>query len=77
MDITKCFGQDCPIKEKCYRFTAESEPLYQSYFVETPGKWSSNAEFEPDSELYWYCEMFWGEKNNQVMDVLNSIFDDK
>jgi hypothetical protein len=35
MDITKCKGEDCPIKESCKRFTAK-ESLMQSYFIESP-----------------------------------------
>ena len=30
-DITKCQGFICPLKENCYRFTAESNPYRQSY----------------------------------------------
>jgi hypothetical protein len=25
MDITKCSGENCPLKEKCYRYTAEAD----------------------------------------------------
>lgn len=35
-DITKCQGQDCPLKNDCYRFTAESNGFRQSYFVKVP-----------------------------------------
>ena len=35
-DITKCEGKDCPLKEKCYRFTAKANEYGQSYFTETP-----------------------------------------
>jgi hypothetical protein len=30
-DISKCTGNGCKIKEKCWRFTAPAEPLWQSY----------------------------------------------
>lgn len=30
-DITKCPGIDCPIKYTCYRYTALSDPYYQSW----------------------------------------------
>ena len=36
-DITKCKGTYCPIKESCYRFTAQKSEL-QSYFLESPIK---------------------------------------
>ena len=29
-DISKCIGKDCPIKEKCYRFTAPTG-IWQSW----------------------------------------------
>lgn len=32
VDITKCFGGDCPLKDKCYRFTAPAGEYMQSYF---------------------------------------------
>jgi hypothetical protein len=30
-DISKCVGKDCPIKEKCYRYTAPKSLIWQSY----------------------------------------------
>jgi len=30
-DITKCYGQDCPIKETCYRFTAPVNEYLQGW----------------------------------------------
>lgn len=68
-DITKCSGQGCPIKEKCYRFTVEAEPLYQSVFAEIPSKW------KPDIMLkeVWECDMYWGEKNNDILKQLKEI----
>lgn len=30
-DISMCNGKDCTIKETCYRFTAITNPLRQSY----------------------------------------------
>jgi len=56
-DIIKCDGTDCPVKENCYRFTAKSDDLYQSYFVEPPIK---------DGK----CEMFWGENSQQIFEQL-------
>jgi hypothetical protein len=35
-DITKCNGNNCPMKETCYRYTAKITPQWQSYFSETP-----------------------------------------
>ncbi len=36
-DITKCSGKDCPMKDKCYRFTAK-DGFWQSYFTKVPNK---------------------------------------
>ena len=37
-DITMCWGDNCPIKETCYRYTATPSKWRQSYFAETPIK---------------------------------------
>lgn len=34
-DITMCRGENCPLKEKCYRYKAKPS-TWQSYFVEVP-----------------------------------------
>ena len=47
-DITMCEGTNCPLKENCYRFNAESNDLYQSYFTEVPFDKKTN-----DCEYYW------------------------
>lgn len=35
-DITMCTGKDCPLKESCYRYTANANEHWQSYFMEPP-----------------------------------------
>ena len=35
VDITKCSGLNCPMKEKCYRYVAK-EGMWQSYFMSPP-----------------------------------------
>lgn len=37
-DITMCNDEECPQKERCYRFIAEANPYRQSFFVESPKK---------------------------------------
>ena len=37
-DIAMCWGDNCPIKETCYRCTATPSKWRQSYFAETPIK---------------------------------------
>ena len=67
-DITKCSGEGCPIKEKCYRFTAKSD-VYQSIFLEVPGKWEDYLELNADGSLtdtqQWVCDMYY---NNLCQD---------
>lgn len=48
LDITKCTGLNCPLKESCYRYKAKSDNLYQSYFIEVP--YNSN---EDKCEYYY------------------------
>jgi len=44
-DISKCVNEDCPSKEKCWRYVAPGSE-YQSY-----------ANFDPKGEEK--CEYFW------------------
>jgi len=37
-DITACSGVNCPLKDKCYRYTCIKNPDWQSYFMEPPIK---------------------------------------
>ena len=65
-DISMCPGTDCPVKEKCYRFTAPKSEFMQSYFFEAPGKTEDDK---------FTCDMYWGENNeliwNQLKDIVN------
>ena len=49
-DIAKCSGEGCPIKEKCYRFTA-SEDTFQSWIEKPPYNHEKN-----NCEIYWERE---------------------
>ena len=60
MDITLCKGNNCPIKEQCKRYTSTPNPLYQSYFTESPIK---------DGK----CDMFWGDVADNIMEQLKTI----
>ena len=51
-DITMCSGVGCDLKHKCYRFTAERSDR-QSWFTKVPLKDGN-------------CEMFWGEKSEDI-----------
>lgn len=50
-DISKCEGTECPLKEKCYRYTAEANEYWQAYFTEIPYDIESGE-----------CEHFWERK---------------
>jgi hypothetical protein len=67
-DITMCPGTDCPVKEKCYRFTANASEFIQSYFFEPP--------FEEKDGVFT-CEMYWGENAESIWNKLKDITDDK
>jgi hypothetical protein len=58
-DITMCKGEGCPIKEHCYRHTAEADD-YQSFLVESP--WDGKT-----------CKLFWGPQSKLIMDQLIKI----
>ena len=49
-DITMCRGDKCPLKNKCYRYTATPSEYWQSWFLEVP----YNHKMEE-------CEEFWNE----------------
>jgi hypothetical protein len=59
MDITKCTGINCPIKEQCRRFTAKVG-INQSYFPKTP---IENGK----------CVMYWGIGNDGILQQLKNI----
>ncbi len=71
-DYTACPGEGCPIKESCKRFTGPKEPLWQSYFVEIPGKWEKSMNANDDKPI-WECDMFWGETQDSIMSQLKEI----
>ncbi len=35
-DISMCRGEGCPLRDKCYRFTAEPNEFLQSWFTTPP-----------------------------------------
>jgi hypothetical protein len=59
-DITKCTGEGCPIKESCYRFTAQASEFRQSYFFTPP--------FDGKT-----CEMYWGKQSESIYNQLKDI----
>ena len=67
-DITKCNGDGCPWKAGCYRFTAKNSDDRQSYFSEPPGKMVDE---------YFVCDMFWGNKGEDIFNQLKDICEGK
>ena len=71
MDITKCKGTNCTLKNDCYRFIVHSTSYTQSFFTDIPYK---------DGK----CDMFWKmndklpmtekEEYKQFMDNMNKMF---
>lgn len=55
-DISKCTGENCPVKEHCYRFTSK-EGQYQSYVIAPyeikDGEFTCDIYFGKGSEAIW------------------------
>lgn len=50
-DISMCANKNCPLKNKCYRFLAIPDPLWQSYI-----------DFKPVNGV---CDGFWDITNKK------------
>jgi hypothetical protein len=59
-DITKCQDDKCPSKEICYRYTAPA--------VERQDYGIFNREEDANN-----CDMFWGEKQENIFNQLKEI----
>jgi len=46
-DICMCSGEECPIKDSCYRFTAKPDEIAQSYFTGVPWEGKECKYFMP------------------------------
>lgn len=55
-DITKCEGTNCPMKQTCYRFTAEPNPYRQSYFMTIPLKVDVSV---GSQRIFYDCDEYW------------------
>lgn len=44
-DITMCWGEGCPRRKECYRYTAKPSTHQQSYFVAPPIKDGGECEY--------------------------------
>jgi hypothetical protein len=52
-DTLICYGKNCPIKDKCSRYTAKEAGIDQTYFTLTP--------FDHQEDK---CDEFWSNKIN-------------
>jgi hypothetical protein len=57
-DITKCKGTNCPVKEHCYRFTAEASEFMQGWFLDPPGEHHDDGKFT--------CNSYWGDHADKI-----------
>ena len=60
MDISKCAGINCPLKEKCFRYLADSDEYRQAYL-----------QVAPYDEKTKSCEMFWEVKSKSELRRFN------
>lgn len=65
-DITKCKGEDCPLKESCYRYTAPYDKYRQSIFLNPPYNKETKS-----------CTMYWGETQDSILSQLEQIVQPK
>ena len=63
-DISMCKGGSCSLRLNCYRYTAEAEPLGQSYFSEPPYKMNIMLDDNEKSlgVVTTACAYFWNNK---------------
>ena len=52
-DISKCDDNLCPVKDRCYRWTAKANPHWQSYIrTQHKGKHGCDYYWENDKRKY-------------------------
>lgn len=59
-DISKCFGENCPLALTCYRYTSPASEFWQAY-----GQFTYNEETKN-------CEWFWDNKNEYTIKELKN-----
>lgn len=70
-DISMCHGGSCPLRLNCHRYTAEAEPLGQSYFGEPPYKMNMMLDdtFHSLGVVTITCPFFWNNVDKKKEDV--------
>jgi len=66
-DISKCRGLDCPLKERCYRYTAPMDE-YRQAMIEEP--------FTVKDGVFT-CKMYWGDQSEFILNQLKDITNGK
>ncbi len=51
-DISKCYGEECQLKEKCYRFACETDEFHQAYQDFTDSLNEEKTECEHFMKIY-------------------------
>lgn len=64
-DIAKCEDNKCPSKLMCYRYTAPASEHRQSYGI-----------FNREEDAV-NCDMFWGNKHENIFNQLKDIVNGK
>lgn len=57
-DISMCNGQDCPLKDSCFRHIATPSMFMQSYFAESPFNKEKNK-----------CDYYWEVKSKEQLEA--------
>jgi len=60
-DITMCKGENCPMKETCYRYKAVPSEYWQSYFTKLP---LEIIEGKVECKFYWEINTKKNESNH-------------
>ena len=68
-DICMCNYKECPLKDKCYRYTATPWKLGQTCFSDHPYKIVETKE----GKKYFTCDMFWGQGAENIYNKLVEI----
>lgn len=64
LEITKCSGDNCPLKNSCGRSSSIEISDYQGMFVKPPFKLVKGK---------FSCDMFWGDRAEYLLQELKSI----
>ena len=74
-DMTMCRGGECPIRETCYRYTAQPCDVRQSYFIEPPYE-DGICEYYLPKQPYMSGPVYRGEPM-RMLDAAGSLPNDK